>query len=356
MKWKNGCLSMLFWILCASAIAFGASQGVVFEDANRNGVLDLGEKGIAGIPISDGASVSLTGPRGTFEFPSNRPVFVSPPNGWWTDRFWLPPGKGLHFALYRIDVPTHFRFIQVTDIHLMPKAEGNLRQFVDFANASADIAFVVATGDLLMAAGSLAEHDQVEAAFGEYIDIMSHLEVPLFNVLGNNDCACKLPRDDPYWHKGAYRALLGPTWYSFNYGGWHFVVLDTNHPGCPTWESLPQEQFDWLLQDLALIPPDTPLVLFSHVPLFLCQHFKELLQVLSGHRVKVAASGHLHVTAEFNVKFPQVIAGALSGRWWKGGGLSWEGRNMDGSPQGYELFEVEGGDIHWEYVAFRPGR
>ena len=335
--------------------ALGLSQGVVFEDLNRNGLRDVGEPGLAGVAVSDGVSVVLTGSDGTFTLPGGEqrnPVFVSPPSGWWTDRFWLPPDAELEFGLYWIPDPQEFSFIQVTDIHLTPESEDNLRQFVAWVNSSARVDFLVVTGDLLMSAERFKSHDQAEAAFQGYLDVMSALEVPLFNVLGNNDCACGLPRDDPYWHKGAYRTLLGPTWYSFNYGRWHFVVLDTNSPTCPTWESLPEEQFGWLEQDLALVSPETPVVLLSHVPLFLCQHFRGLSEALSGHSIMAAASGHLHVTAEYNIKFPQLITGALSGKWWRDGGLSWEGANIDGSPQGYRLFRIRGAEISWEYHRF----
>ena len=74
--------------------ALGLSQGVVFEDLNRNGLRDAGEPGLAGVAVSDGVSVVLTGSDGTFTLPGGEqrnPVFVSPPSGWWTDRFWLPP-------------------------------------------------------------------------------------------------------------------------------------------------------------------------------------------------------------------------------------------------------------------------
>ena len=203
-----------------------------------------------------------------------------------------------------------------------------------------------------MAGDRYREPQQLEAAFADYLAAVADLEVPLFNVLGNHDCACRLPPEHPYWHKGAYRALLGPSWYSFNYGRWHFVVLDTNSPGCPTWEAIPQEQLDWLVQDLAVLPPGTPLVLFSHAPLFLCQNFRGLVRSLSGYEVQVAAAGHLHATDEITVRFPQVVTGALCGSWWGKGGLSWQGSNPDGSPQGYRLFDVAGEEIHWRYIRF----
>ena len=346
-----------YWLVLLLLLSLpGFAQGLVFHDRNRNGLPDPGEEGLAGVPVSDGRRVVLTDRDGGFHLPEgglSGPVFVSPPSGWWTDRFWLPPGDELYFGLYAIAEPEEFSFIQVTDIHLIPEAADNLRQFVDAVNSLPEPpAFVVATGDLIMAGDRYREPRQLEAAFTDYLALMAALEVPLFNVLGNHDCACALPREHPYWHKGAYRALLGPSWYSFNYGGWHFVVLDTNSPSCPTWEAIPQEQLYWLEQDLAVLPPATPLVLFSHVPLFLCQNFQGLLKAVSGHEVKVAAAGHLHATDEIVVRFPQVVTGALCGSWWGKGGLSWQGSNPDGSPQGYRLFEVVGEDIYWQYIRF----
>ena len=74
--------------------------------------------------------------------------------------------------------------------------------------------------------------------------------------------------------------------------------------------------------------------------------------MLSGYDVEVAAAGHLHATDEIVVRFPQVVTGALSGSWWREGGLSWQGINLDGSPQGYRLFEVVRDKIRWRYIPF----
>ena len=159
------------WLVLLVLSIPGLAQGLVFHDRNRNGLLDPGEEGLAGIPVSDGREAVLSDEHGGFYFSEELfgPVFVSPPSGWWTDRLWLPPGDELSYGLYEIPQPEEFRFLQVTDIHLIPEAVDNLRQFVAAVNALPEPpAFVVATGDLIMAGDRYREPQQLEAALSDY--------------------------------------------------------------------------------------------------------------------------------------------------------------------------------------------
>src|SRR5262245_40324792 len=59
--------------------------GIVFNDANGNGVRDAGERGVPNVVVSDQRDVVVTDVNGAFKLPgadSKAVVFVSVPDGW----------------------------------------------------------------------------------------------------------------------------------------------------------------------------------------------------------------------------------------------------------------------------------
>ena len=68
-------------------------SGVVFDDANRNGTQDAGERGIAGVAVSNQDAVVTTDANGAFRLagPGTGVVFVSTPNAYRAvGPFWRP--------------------------------------------------------------------------------------------------------------------------------------------------------------------------------------------------------------------------------------------------------------------------
>ena len=122
-----------------------------------------------------------------------------------------------------------------------------------------------------------------------------------------------------------YRHYLGPDYYSFNYGGVHFVGLNTeDYDDQWYYGHVDSLQLSWLRQDLALVPPATPVVTFNHIPFFtavetingyvdeppaptlitvggrtsfrhVVSNAGELLGLLRAHRYPLALGGHMHV-------------------------------------------------------------
>ena len=78
--------------------------GVVFNDANGNGVRDAGERGVANVAVSDQRDVVVTDANGSFSLAAadeKGVVFVSVPDGWRAvGSFWRPASSStLSFAL-----------------------------------------------------------------------------------------------------------------------------------------------------------------------------------------------------------------------------------------------------------------
>ena len=65
-----------------------------------------------------------------------------------------------------------------------------------------------------------------------------------------------------------YRQYRGPDYYSFTYGGVHFVALNTLMPDDSAYYGrVDSLQLAWLRRDLATIAPGVPVVTFNHIPM-----------------------------------------------------------------------------------------
>ncbi|MFB3897033.1 MAG: metallophosphoesterase N-terminal domain-containing protein [bacterium] len=93
-------VTILFLLL---GISFGFSAdkplyavGMVYNDINKNHILDAGEKGIPQIAISNGRDIVQTDKQGKYRIPieENMILFVIKPTGW------ITPFDSNHFPLF----------------------------------------------------------------------------------------------------------------------------------------------------------------------------------------------------------------------------------------------------------------
>ena len=155
-----------------------------------------------------------------------------------------------------------FYFVQLSDSHwgfsgaANPNAQTTLREAVDAVNALAvPPDFIVFTGDLTHTTDDPAERRRRMAEFKQ---IAAGLKVKTVHFLaGEHDAALD--------NGAAFKELFGPTSYSFDHKGVHFIALDNvSDPGA----RLGEAQLDWLKADLARQARDARIVVLTHRPLF----------------------------------------------------------------------------------------
>lgn len=316
-------------------------EGIVFLDTNNNGVWDKGEGGVRNVPVSDGETIVLTDNEGKYVLETqeeNPIVFVSFPSGYFPKKFWQEvKNKGnvehIDFPLYKINEKSRFFIIQVTDIHvtfsdICSKSVGDFLTEVNELRPD----FVVATGDLVMDVNPLKTEEEVTKYYQLYIQLMRNIYAPLFNIPGNHEHPWKIAPSSPLYNRGAFKHFLGPLYYSFDYSGWHFVMLEATINE-KVQSGFDEKQLKWLEKDLSL-SKDKPTVIFTHQPPFECQNFFTFLGIVrSNPQVKVVFSGHEHA----NIYLPMgnilnILTGALSASWWTD-----DEPNLDGTPRGYRL-------------------
>jgi 3',5'-cyclic AMP phosphodiesterase CpdA len=214
-------------------------------------------------------------------------------------------------------MPGDLTFGIVTDLHFGPEArwQGKLRKlthragelardFVRRMNDEVHPDFVVNLGDDIEDESREADLER----YGECQSILRGARAPLVNVAGNHDLI-HMNRDDlnRFWQRS------GPLYYSFDQGGWHFVVLHTIEKQ-DVEIRLPEPQLEWLREDLASGLREAPTIVFMHHSasdqyvedsrwwpgrsnVALVKERAELRRILEqsgGGRVRAVFNGHLH--------------------------------------------------------------
>ncbi len=340
------CLAVLYHSLASAAVV----EGQVYVDANRNGQFDAGEPGVAGVLLSDGRNVVATDSAGKYRLEGGDApllVWVSVPRDHAAaGSFWrLTDGtRGEDFGLIPRPQTDDFTFMQITDTHI--GRDDILKQFAEgVGKLPIPIAFVVNTGDLVGGV-DVVPPEKAPLQYERYLNAAAAFEPPLYNVPGNHEHVAfntqEPDKTHPFYGKGLYRQLLGPTYYSWDWAGVHFIALDGT--SLPYQEKLGEDQLTWLKANLQFQPADKPLILFCHQSLPALRDAGELEELLRNRKTLGGFCGHLHSTFTTRLgDIPVYHTGAMSGSWWSG-------PNPDGTPQGFRLVQISDGELKTAYT------
>jgi hypothetical protein len=353
--------------------------GVVFVDRNNNGTRDAGEPGVAGVSVSDQVRVTATDNDGRFSFAANGYgyVFVTQPDGYAVrGPYWRRvEGTELRFPLSQVAALRSFTFVQASDTHISEQNVERTRRLKAMVD-SLKPAFVIITGDLIRDALRVPEAE----ARGYYELLTRELAtftVPVYTVPGNHDNfgierhLSLVGRNNPVYGKRLHRTVRGPNYYSFNFGGIHFMGLDTvDYDDLAYYGHVDSVQVEWMKQDVARLPAGMRVVTFNHIPLVtaaetidglretepaptvirlgghayfrhVVQNTEELVELL-GDRLEIALGGHMHrreqlryETASGSYRFYQTAAVTLPVR----------GEGRLGIRSGITLYRVSDGHV-----------
>jgi 3',5'-cyclic-AMP phosphodiesterase len=214
-----------------------------------------------------------------------------------------------------------FTFVQISDTHIGFKGEANkdatasLQQVVDRVNGLRPApAFVLHTGD--------QTHGQKAGAFDTVAEILKTVKTErIFYVPGEHDVF--LDGGTEYFARYGKGTVGEHGWQSFDYKGTHFVglvnVLKYKGEGMG---SLGDEQLEWLEKDVAPLSSSTPIVIFSHVPLWAVypkwgwttEDSERALTTLRRFGSTTVLNGHIHQVlrkVEGNISFHTAMSTAF---------------------------------------------
>ncbi|MFF4865536.1 metallophosphoesterase family protein [Streptomyces sp. NPDC001231] len=156
------------------------------------------------------------------------------------------------------------RFVQVSDSHIGFQGPANMDVAGSFSEAIHQVNSLGFRPDFVMHSGDLT-HLSTSSQFDQVRQMMTRMRTDrVFTVPGEHDSIGDAGRA---YRQTFGKGTLGDGWYSFDTHGVHFIAL-VNTLSLEKLGHLGNEQIEFVRRDLAGLPPDTPIVVFSHIPLF----------------------------------------------------------------------------------------
>ena len=263
--------------------------------------------------------------------------------------------------------PESFDFIFLTDCHLEPELDaihGTSLAMQRARTLKAD--FAIQGGDHIFDALGVPK-SRTLALFDQYDKTEQELGLKVHHTLGNHDVcgiytASGVAPDDPLYGKKLFADRFGPTFYSFDHRGYHFIVLDSigitddHHYKA----RIDADQLAWLTADLARLTAATPIVVTTHIPLvtalasyndpdptalaatYAFTNGPQVIKLFDGHNVLAVLQGHTHINERVDWHgIPYITSGAVCGNWWKG--------TRFGIPEGFTVVSLAAGKLTTRY-------
>lgn len=357
------------------------------------GIVSSAGVGVENVVVSDGAEVTVTNEKGIYQLKSAKKwgyVFISVPSGYEVPSVGVLPQfhralknsadvvERADFKLEKVDGQDSYKIFMLGDMHLANRT-GDLGQFAQFTSDLTDYMtrhkgekmYALTLGDMTW---DLYWYSN-SYYFPQYLNtINSQIKnLQIFHTMGNHDNDFQTRSD--YDAAVKYVDQICPTYYSFNIGKVHYVVMDdidcSSYDGTESRnyvKSLSAEQLDWLAKDLSHVAKTTPVVVAMHVQVFYptTSGFKidhdqvntlRLFDILDGYTVRFV-TGHTHklfnVTPDAPIvdghNFREYNSGSVCASWWWSGNLT-PGIHIgtDGTPGGYGIWDVTGTDFQCLY-------
>ena len=220
-------------------------------------------------------------------------------------------------------------------------------------------AFGIVLGDIV--------HENMNL-YQNYVNSISGLNLPLYNVIGNHDHNSS--KSDDRAAAEDYEKWLGPLNYSFNLCGFHIVVVDdivmSREEGAEKLNKyntgLTDEILQWLEGDLNYVDRQTPIILCAHSQLFSTAKSSERWKssntvngrtyaALLGQFDKVYSwAGHSHTAFNASGKgrtYSNIESHTIArctGELWTN-----EWVCPDGVPRGYVVADLSAGKMTWKF-------
>lgn len=364
-------------------------------------VIDWDGKPVSGVSVSDGVFVTTTDSEGRYYLASMRKngyVFISVPKNYrvavnrtipqFFKRFKATTSSEHEqhtFILAPEDNVKH-RMLAFTDCHLANRTndisqfdqmfKDDLREQIVKARGEAVPLYSVCLGDMSWDEWWYKNSYSLES----YYRTMEDLDIAIYNVPGNHDNDPYVP--DDFKSENMFRKWIGPTYYSFNIGDIHYILMDNTifrNSGASQGvvgnvqdygQGLTANEMKWLEADLANVPAGSTVFVGMHIQYtnrpsrksdgsfkfayaFPAESRSELVRILEPFNVHFI-TGHTHInyTNDISSKVMEHNIAAVCATWWWTGYYTSNKAHMcrDGAPGGYKIFNIrEDGAVKWSY-------
>ena len=295
------------------------------EGYNVYGFISCDGVGVPGVVVSDGVEVTTTDENGLYYLKSeeyHKLVFMSVPSGYETVTDSCMPKfhkvldgsssttERADWQLTKVDNTDHVMYV-LGDMHLANRTN-DATQFATFlsdikeqitANKSRR-QYALTLGDMTW---DLYWYDN-SYDLTVYVEMMKKklTGLQIFHTIGNHDHDMNEVGD--FNTVSLYKKTVAPTYYSFNIGDVHYVVLDdilckntgTGGDGRKYESTLTTDQLAWLKKDLSFVDKSKTLVITMHAQMYnengaaSLSNASQLANLCSGYKTHVMTA-HTHV-------------------------------------------------------------
>ena len=156
------------------------------------------------------------------------------------------------------------RFAQISDSHIGFQGTANANVTGTFTEAINQVNGLGYTPDFVIHTGDLT-HLSTPDQFDQVKQMLTGLNTPhIFTVPGEHDSV----DDAGQKYRQVFGAgTRGDGWYSFDIAGVHVIAL-VNTLNLKKLGHLGTDQLEFIQKDVASLSSDTPIIVFSHIPLF----------------------------------------------------------------------------------------
>jgi hypothetical protein len=356
------------------------ARGRVFVDVDGDKRFGAADQPFVGVKVSNGKEIVTTGAGGKYELPvrNGSIIFVIKPTGFRSplDANNLPQFYYIHkpdgspklkyagseptgqlpasidFPMYAVPEPETFRIVLFGDPQPRNMTEVDyIAQDVVAELIGCNHAFGVSLGDLAF--------DNLET-LEPLNQVVGLIGIPWHNLIGNHDLNLDGKNRDEI--NETFESIYGPTYYSFDHGNVHFIVLDNIDWQSPKdspdvkkfFAQFGSQQLQFVERDLAMIPENQMVVLLMHAPLVGTEDRHDLYRLIEKRPLCVSVSAHTHAqTHHFLGKqdgfngdqdHHHIVNVTVSGAWWSGAkddrGIP-HSTMRDGAPNGYSIMTFE---------------
>lgn len=366
-------------------IDYSSSDDIEIEDGqNLYGKVLCNGEPVANVVVSDGKEVVETDAEGIYRISSDKQngyVFISIPSGYTVSTTGILPNfyrtlnagaetrERVDFDLVEEPGQDNYTVLFFGDMHLANRSNNDRQQFSEFT--SEINSYLTANGGRNTYAITLGDMTwdlywyTNNYYFPQYLQDINVIDgLTVWHTIGNHDHDMEAAGDFDTVEK--YKASIAPTYYSFNIGNVHYIILDdilcTNDgTGSRTYDNaVTEEQLEWLRKDLSFVGTETPLVISMHAPLYTSRgaynlkNSAAIVNAVSSYSEVHFFTGHTHKMYNTDRLSTSNIfehnAGAVCGTWW------WSAAQtpgvhicQDGTPGGYTIMDVDGTDFKWQY-------
>lgn len=365
----------LCFILATAPLSHASAQKQFYTQLHGK-VTDESGKPLSSVAVTDGQHVVYTNAKGAYQLLSPKTsafVYISIPSGFeiphdnYLPAFYqkIDHSKNSFRAVFRLnkmkksDMNHRVMVIADPQIHSQEQAR-ELKEAVDkyiSPKAAQLVAEAPAHGLVL---GDLTWDNQeiVES----YKSILEAIPIPMFQVVGNHDLNYNVRSHEK--STASFEEAYGPSWYSFNRGKVHYVVLNNVFYYSDRYFYIgyvDERQLNWLEQDLKQVPKGNTVVISVHIPFYnnekklnnrkednignITLNREHVFELLKDYNAYIF-SGHMHYQDHYrHGQVREHLHASPGGAWWS------TATSIDGTPAGYTVYEVEGNDFRWYYQA-----